>query len=110
MKILHLAEISARVAPGAHAILMLDVAGLHRPGGRLRVPGNITLLRLPSYAPELNPIENIRAFLRSNKLSKRVFTDYDYIVSARADAWSWLTNQPERITSIASRPWTQIIQ
>ena len=55
---LHLEEISAAVAPGAHAILVLDQAGWH-VSKKLPVPGNITLLPLPSKSPELNPVENI---------------------------------------------------
>jgi len=56
---LHLAEISSQVAPGAHAVVVLDGAGWHRPAGRLRLPDNISLLHLPPYSPELNPVENI---------------------------------------------------
>jgi hypothetical protein len=70
---LHLAEISASVAPGAHAVLIIDGAGWHQTGDKLRVPDNITLLHLPPYSPELKPVENIWAYLRSNKLSNRVF-------------------------------------
>lgn len=56
----HLAEIAHTVAPGAHAVLVLDGAGWH--GARQRVvPDNITLLHLPPYAPELNPVENVWA-------------------------------------------------
>jgi len=40
-------------------VLVCDGAGWHRTGGRLRVPENITLLRLPPYSPELNPVENV---------------------------------------------------
>ena len=50
----HLAEISAAVAPGAHAILILDQAGWHLSKD-LVVPDNITLLPLPLRSPELNP-------------------------------------------------------
>ena len=64
----HLGEISAQVASGAHAVLVLDGAGWHRTGGELTVPDNITLLPLPPYAPELNPRENVGEYLRSNKL------------------------------------------
>jgi len=53
---LHLAEISSQVAPGAHAVLMLDQAGWHMSGA-LVVPANITLLPLPPKCPELNPVE-----------------------------------------------------
>jgi transposase len=41
------------------------------------VPDNITLLPLPSYAPELNPIENVWEYLRSNQLSLRVWNSYE---------------------------------
>jgi transposase len=61
---LHLAEISRQVAPGAHAVVTLDGAGWHQTGGKLRVPDNISLLPLPPYSPELNPVENVWQFLR----------------------------------------------
>ena len=48
------------------------------------------------------------AHLRGNKLSNRVFNDYDAIVDAGCDAWNWLTAQPDRITSIASRDWATV--
>jgi len=49
---LHLAEIARTVAAGAHAVLLLDGAGWH-VGKDLAVPDNISLLKLPPYAPEL---------------------------------------------------------
>jgi hypothetical protein len=52
----HLSEISSQVASDAHAAVILDRAGWHRSRGLL-VPGNITLLELPPYSPELNPVE-----------------------------------------------------
>lgn len=107
---LHLAEIATQVAPGAHAVLVLDGAGWHQTGGELRVPANLTLLHLPPYAPELNPVENVWAFLRANQLSNRVFAAYDDIVDACCNAWNWLAAQPHRITTIASRPWAQVNQ
>ena len=55
---LHLAEISQAVAPGAHAVLLLDQAGWH-VSPKLKVPATITLMPLPAKAPELNPVENI---------------------------------------------------
>ena len=53
----HLKEISAQVALGAHAVVVCDGAGWHQCGERLRVPDNVTVLPLPSYSPELNPME-----------------------------------------------------
>ena len=45
---------------------------------------------LPPYAPELNRLENVWQYLRANKLSGRVWDDYDEILSDCADAWNWL--------------------
>ena len=52
----HLKEISTQVAPGAHAVLVCDGAGWHQRGKQLVVPDNISLLSLPPYSPELNPM------------------------------------------------------
>ncbi len=67
----HLAEISKCVASGAIAVLVIDGAGWHRAAD-LIVPDNIVLLRLPAYAPELNPIENIWEYMRGNEFGHQV--------------------------------------
>lgn len=103
----HLTEISEHVSPGAHAILVLDGAGWHSSTD-LVVPPNISLLPLPPYSPELNPIENLWQFLRQNNLANRVFESYDAIVGACCDAWNGLLAMPERLASITSRDWAQI--
>jgi hypothetical protein len=105
---LHLAEIGRHVAPGAHAVVVLDRAGRHGAGG-LAVPGNVTLLPLPSYAPELNPVENVWEYLRQNKLSHRVWPDYDAIVATCCDAWNWLAAAPDRLASITRREWARAV-
>lgn len=90
---LHLAEISAAVAPGAHAILLLDKPGWHGSGA-LIVPANITLLPLPSKCPELNPVENVWQFLRDNWLSNRIFKSYADVLDCCCFAWNRLVDQP----------------
>ena len=105
---LHLVEISRTVTPGAHAVLVFDGAGWHKPGGSLRVPDNISLLHLPPYSPELNPVENVWAYLRGNKLSNTVFDTYTAIVDTCCDAWNMLISEPNRIQSIATRTWAQV--
>lgn len=101
---LHLVEIAAAVAPGAHAVLLLDQAGWHGSDA-LVVPENITLLPLPAKCPELNPVENIWQFMRENWLSNRIFTSYDDILDHCCYAWNRLVDQPWRITSIGMRKW-----
>jgi transposase len=76
---LHLDEIAKAVKRGSHALLIVDGAGWHGAKG-LRVPPNITLLKLPPYAPELNPMENVWQYLRANKLAITVFDTYEEIL------------------------------
>lgn len=104
---LHLAEISKAVAPGAHAVVLLDQAGWHTTRG-LNIPGNpgnITLLPLPPRCPELNPVETVWQFLRGNWLSNRIFSSCQDILDHCCYAWNRLVDQPWRIFSIGLRDW-----
>lgn len=106
---LHLDEIARTVAKGAHAVLLLDRAGWHTTHN-LIVPKNISLIFLPSRAPELNPVENVWQYLRRNWLSNRVFDTYEAIINAACDAWRRLLTQPDIITSIGTRHWAHVSQ
>ena len=101
----HLKEVSAQVAPGAHAVLICDGAGWHQPGKRLKVPANITLLALPPYSPELNPMETVWEYLRANKLCALVWDTYEDIIAACKSAWQFLIDDPDRVRSIGTREW-----
>ena len=103
----HLAAIAKAVQPGAQAVLILDGAGWHQTGGRLKVPDNISLLPLPPYSPELNPVENIWQFLRQNFLAHSLFDTYDDIVDACCSAWNKLRAIPGKFRSIATRDWAE---
>jgi transposase len=107
-------EISLAVAPGAHAILLLDQAGWH-VSKRLSIPDNITLLPLPPKSPELNPVENICQFMRDNWLSNRIFKSHDDILdhcsetsvaSRKSAAMSMLRSptRPDRAVTNLPRP------
>lgn len=74
----HLEAVSQRVPEDKHAVMVMDRAPWHRS---LRVPDNISILHLPSYSPELNPHENIWAYLKNNFLSNRVFHDAEDILN-----------------------------
>jgi hypothetical protein len=105
---LHLQEISSQITPGAIAVLLCDGAGWHQSGGNLQLPNNIVLLPLPTYSPELNPMENVWEYLRANKLSCAVWQGYDSILKACAAAWNWFVNDPARIRSIGTREWATV--
>ena len=103
---LHLAEIARQIDAQTHAVVILDQAGWH--GARaLVVPENLTLLPLPPYSPELNPIENLWQFLRHNFLNARVHDGYQAVVDACCDAWNRLRAIPGKIRSITTREWAR---
>ena len=101
---LHLAEIAQAVTPGAHAVVLLDQAGWHQ-SKKLTIPDNLTLLPLPSKAPELNPTENCWQYMRENWLSNRIFTSYADILDHCCEAWNKLVDRPWLIMSIGLRDW-----
>ncbi len=84
--------------------------GLKDVWSHLVVPQNLTLVLLPSRAPELNPVENVWQYLRQTWLSNRVFESYEAIIEAACEAWRNLLAQPETITSLGLRKWAHIGQ
>ena len=88
-------------------MLVLDGAGWHTSQA-LKPPDNITLLCLPPYSPELNPVENVWEYLRKNKLALRVHDSYEAIVEACCSAWADLIAIPARLASITVRDWAKV--
>ena len=80
-----------------HFVLIMDQAGWHK-SRELHLPEGITVLLLPPYSPELNPVENLWHYLRSHYLSNRVYADYDALLDAGTDAYRTLT--PALIRSV----------
>lgn len=103
----HLVEITRTVAPGTHAILILDGASWHS-SSVLIVPDTISLLQLPPHSPELNPVENVRQFLLINWLAIRVFDDFPAIVETCCTAWNRFADNPDKVTSITNREWATV--
>ncbi|APX88165.1 hypothetical protein BV511_15285 [Methylorubrum extorquens] len=103
----HLIEMARTVTPGAHAVLIMDGAGWHKSEA-LIVPDAIPVSILPSYAPRLNPVENIWQYLRGNKLAHRFYDSYEAIVEACREAWNSVIAAPATITSIAARDWANV--
>ena len=111
---LFLARFAAMLPADAHAVLVLDgptgqARGLKAHGWHderaLTVPDNLTLVPLPAYSPELNPVERVWLYLRERFLSLRLFPDTEAIIEACCRAWNALTAEPDRIRSLCSYPW-----
>jgi len=91
-----------------HVAMFADQAGWHIAND-LKVPGNITLLQLPAYSPELNPVERLWLYLKQRFLSHRLLDDYDAIVDAACVAWNRLVAEVGRVKSLCTYPWIEAI-
>ena len=102
-------KFSATIKPDEHVALLLDGAGWHSAND-LTFPPNITPIKLPPYAPELNPIERVWEHLKERHLSQRLLDDYDAIVDATCIAWNKLRADTGRLTSLTWHPWKPMSQ
>ena len=96
-------EVSARHLE-ERIVMVIDGAGWHRSDA-LIAPTNICLLKLPPYAPELNPIEHVWDELREKFFHNRVFKSLDALESHLASALRTLELDPNTVGSIVSWPW-----
>jgi transposase len=94
------------LAEDEHAVMVLDGAGWHGAKA-LAVPPNVTLVPLPPYSPQLNPMERVWLYLRERFLSLRVLEGYDAIVDACCIAWNAIADDAERIRSLCLYPYIQ---
>ena len=94
---------SKTIAKGEHAVMIWDGAGFHTSKS-LKVPENVSLIQLPAYSPELNPIENLWHYLKSHFWSNRAYDDYQALENAgcKLGRWSCLTKKLSSLS--APRP------
>jgi transposase len=100
---------AATLPEGVHAALLLDGAGWHIAAD-IAVPANISLILLPPYSPQLNPVERVWLHLRERFLSLRLFADLDAIIDACCDAWNRLTAGPGRIASLTDYDYLRSVR
>lgn len=101
-------QFSRTIADDEHVAMFADQAGWHIAND-LVVPDNITLLPLPAYSPELNPVERLWLYLKERFLSHRLLDDYDAIVDAACLAWNRLVAEVGRIKSLCTYPWIEAV-
>jgi transposase len=94
---------AATIGQDEHAVMVVDQVGWH-DSRALSVPANITLVPLPPYSPELNPVERVWLYLKERFLSYRLYNDFDAIVEAACKAWRKLTAEVGRIKSLCTYP------
>jgi hypothetical protein len=90
---------ATKIAPGAHAIVLLDQAGAAERQGP-QSSRQRPALAAPATRTELKGQENIWQFMRRTWLSNRLFKSFDE---------SALIDRPWKIMSIAGRDWAAAV-
>jgi transposase len=104
-----LRQFSKTLPEDEQAVVIWDGASFHASQS-LEVPENVTLLQLPAYSPELNPIENLWNYLKSHYWSNRVYADYDALEAAAVDAWERAVLDPELMKTVCAAPYASKAQ
>ena len=91
----HRSEFIVMVVDGASSHVCKD----------LIVPRNIRLLRLPPYAPELNPQEHVWDELREKEFPNRVFDSMDGVLAQLQSGLPRLADNTQGLRSLTAWPW-----
>jgi len=86
---LFLKQISQSDEQSLHVVIA-DQAGFHLPEHDGRIPGNVRLLPLPPYSPELNPVERFGGIIKA-AVSNRIYPSLEKLeahIEAVAREWS----------------------
>jgi transposase len=96
------------VPDDVHGVMVLDQAGWH--GARkLAVANNITLIALPPYSPELNPVERVWPRLRERFSSLQPFADDNAIVDACCHPCNTFADNVKQVQSLCLHPWIKSV-
>lgn len=102
---IHMETIAQQVPKGRHAVLIVDGAAWH--SYKLNQP-NVTLVKLPPYSPELNPIEQVWLWLKQKWLSNRAYDNYEAIVDACCEAWNHFADDKALVSRLCRRKWASM--
>ena len=99
-----LGAVRRELPAGVHAVLIWDGAGFHT-GEDVVVPSNVSLIQLPPYSPELNPVENLWHYLRAHHWSNRLYRDYDALQEEAVRSLCAVREDTETIKTVCNPPY-----
>jgi transposase len=103
---LFLEQFARELPTGVHAVLIWDGAGYH-VGNDLVVPSNVSLIQLPPYSPELNPVENLWHYLRAHHWSNREYEGYESLQREAVRSLCAVCDDAERLKSICNADYVR---
>ena len=98
-----LTEVAGRY-PAENIVMVVDGARWHR-SKTFDMPGNLKLLFLPAYSPELNPQEHIWDELREKSFHNKTFASLELLEDHLAQSLKVMETQYETIKSVVAWDW-----
>ncbi|GGU41273.1 hypothetical protein GCM10010289_72720 [Streptomyces violascens] len=92
--------VRAHIQLGAPIVLIWDNLNTHRAAGIREYAAHhdwLTIVQLPSYAPDLNPVEGIWSMLRRGPLANVAFTDDEHLDRTLRRNLRHIQNRPDLI-------------
>ena len=89
-------------------VMVVDGASSHR-SKELKVPENVSLIRLPPYSPELNPAEQIWNMLRRDYFANRVFDSLNAATEHAELGLAVMAANKLAIRQLTNWPWISAI-
>ncbi len=86
--------------PDYRIIMILDKAGWHI-SKTLSLPDNLTLMHLPPYSPELNPVELLWREIRAKYFHNKIFNSLDDVEDTLANALAGCHRNPQAIMKLS---------
>lgn len=81
----------------------MDGAGWHK-SKKLDLPTNITIVYLPPYCPELNPVERFWLYVKSNIIRNKCYDSLDSLEEAACTFIGAIANNT--VAQICAFDWT----
>ncbi|MFD7284036.1 transposase [Streptomyces sp. NPDC059862] len=97
--------VRAHLQLGAPIVVVRDNLNTHRAAGLSKYAAGhewLTIVQLPSYSPDLNPVEGIWSWLRRGPMANTAFTDSDHLTRTLRRGLAQIQRHPELIDSYLS--------
>lgn len=98
-----LKELSASDPDSRHVVIW-DGAGFHQHEGDKTLPANISLIKLPAYSPELNPIEKLWDIVKDRICNQR-WKNLDALQTAITGVLKEYWTKSELVRSLVGDGW-----
>ncbi len=92
--------VRAHLQLGAPIVVVWDNLNTHRAAGMRKYAADhdwLTIIQLPSYSPDLNPVEGIWSLLRRGWMANVAFTDPDHLTRTLRRGLAHIQRHPELI-------------